>query len=254
MAIINQHSQRWKTAAILLLIIGVVAFIDNKFLTWSFFGVVFWFALNEALKLFKIKESLELYFVAGAIWVGAYFYPYPPELLFLGAMTLVSITAYKRELDPKNSLVLFYPTAGILFFWALYLNYGIKALFWLLVIVALSDVGAYYSGKKFGKRKFSPTSPNKTLEGVFGGLLLGSLGGAFILGKTYSKESFLILFLIAALTSFSSIFGDLFESYLKREANVKDSGAILPGHGGVLDRIDGYLFGSITLYILLKAL
>ena len=249
----NQHSQRWKTALILLGIIALVAILDSKFITWLFFGVVFAFAVKESLALFKIDAEVEVIATLGIIWIISYFYPYPPELIFLGGMFLASLTAYSRNLSLKSITPILYPTAGILFFWALYLNYGMKSLFWLLVIVALSDVGAYYTGKKFGKRKFSPTSPNKTLEGVIGGLFFGALGGAWLLSKTY-PEAFGTILIITFLTSLTSIFGDLFESYLKREAGVKDSGDILPGHGGVLDRIDGYLFGSITLFILLNLL
>jgi phosphatidate cytidylyltransferase len=249
MSVSNQHSLRWKTAIVLLAIISTVAFIDNKILTWLFFGVVYSLAVKESLTLFKMEESLTLYLILVSLWVMAYFYPHPPELIFIGLMLVASITAYNRTLDIKSIFPLLYPTAGILFFWALYLGYGMKYLFLLLVIVAFSDVGAYYTGKNFGKRKFSPTSPNKTLEGVIGGIFFGSLGGLLVLSE-FSFSMFIVTF----FTSISSIFGDLFESYLKREAGVKDSGDILPGHGGVLDRIDGYLFGSITLFILLNLL
>jgi len=116
--------------------------------------------------------------------------------------------------------------------------------------VALTDVGAYYTGKKFGKRGFSPTSPNKTLKGLWS-LFFGTLAGAILILIKMDINIFISI-LTAFITSIASIFGDLFESYLKREAGVKDSGTILPGHGGVLDRIDGYLFGSVTLYTALN--
>jgi phosphatidate cytidylyltransferase len=111
-------------------------------------------------------------------------------------------------------------------------------------------VGAYFVGRSMGKTKFCQTSPNKTIEGVVGGVIV-----AAILGSIFSIGSFgfiqaLVISLIVAL---SSVFGDLFESYLKREANVKDSGDILPGHGGILDRTDGFLFAGIVMVVLLKA-
>jgi len=247
----NQHSQRWKTALILLGVIALVAFIDSKFLTWLFFGVVFSVGVFETLKLLNLKASKYLVLTLSLIWLGGYFYPNPPELIFLGAIFLASVVAYSHSIDIKSIALMFYPTAGILFVWSLYLSYSMESLLWLLVIVALSDVGAYYSGKKFGKRSFCPTSPKKTIEGVIGGVALATIVGAALIS---SKYSFLAAIIVAFFTSISSVFGDLFESYLKREAGVKDSGDILPGHGGVLDRIDGYLFASITLYIFLKAL
>jgi phosphatidate cytidylyltransferase len=139
----------------------------------------------------------------------------------------------------------------MLFILTLYQEYGVGSLFWLLAIVALSDVGAYAVGKTIGKTPFCPTSPNKTMEGVVGGIVVATIGGMF-LGLDY-VDMFTSL-IISFMVSVSSIFGDLFESYLKREAGVKDSGDILPGHGGVLDRIDGYLFGSIVMLVLLRGL
>jgi phosphatidate cytidylyltransferase len=120
---------------------------------------------------------------------------------------------------------------------------------WLLVVVAFTDIGAYYVGKNFGTKKFSPTSPKKTLEGVYGGIFFGSLFGAMV---SFDEFSFGLAFFISGLVSVASVFGDLFESYLKREAGIKDSGNILPGHGGVLDRVDGYLFGGVVMLILFR--
>jgi phosphatidate cytidylyltransferase len=143
-----------------------------------------------------------------------------------------------------------YPTASFLFLFSLYIQFGMHSLLWLLVVVAGADVGAYFVGRSMGKTKFCQTSPNKTIEGVVGGVIV-----AAILGSIFSIGSFgfiqaLVISLIVAL---SSVFGDLFESYLKREANVKDSGDILPGHGGILDRTDGFLFAGIVMVVLLKA-
>ena len=144
---------------------------------------------------------------------------------------------------------LLYPTASFLFLLSLYSEYGTMTLLWLLVIVASTDIGAYFVGKSIGKTKFCETSPNKTIEGVIGGVVF-----AVILGTLFSTNgiSFVNALIISAIVSITSIFGDLFESYLKREADVKDSGTILPGHGGILDRTDGYLFGAIVMLVLLR--
>lgn len=121
----------------------------------------------------------------------------------------------------------------------------------MLFVVASADVGAYYVGRAFGKTKFCETSPNKTLEGVAGGIVL-----AAILGPIFAIDgiTYMGTLVISIVVAISSIFGDLFESYLKREAEVKDSGNILPGHGGVLDRTDGFLFASIVMLVLLRAI
>ena len=146
-------------------------------------------------------------------------------------------------------LPLLYPTASFLFLLSLYSEYGTMTLLWLLIIVASTDIGAYFVGKSIGKTKFCETSPNKTIEGVIGGVVFAVIFGTLF---SINEISFVNALIISGIVSITSIFGDLFESYLKREADVKDSGTILPGHGGVLDRTDGYLFGAIAMLVLLR--
>lgn len=117
---------------------------------------------------------------------------------------------------------------------------------WLLTALATvwaADSGAYFAGRTFGKHKLAPrVSPNKTIEGVAGGLLAGLLvAGAFGWMAGVQMASFGWLMLVAAVAVLASVLGDLFESLLKRHAGAKDSGNVIPGHGGVLDRIDGVL-------------
>ncbi len=116
-------------------------------------------------------------------------------------------------------------------------------LFYALSLVWVADIGAYFSGKKFGKNKLAPDiSPGKTKEGLFGALLATSL---YTLIASYyfelSTERAIILVLLSVILTFISVSGDLYISFLKREAGLKDSGNILPGHGGILDRIDSVL-------------
>lgn len=112
---------------------------------------------------------------------------------------------------------------------------------YLLLLVWAADIGAYLSGKKFGKIKLIPNvSPGKTIEGTIGGLALALLVAAG--GYWYFKpERIDLWFLHAAVVVALAIFGDLFISMLKRRAHVKDTGSILPGHGGVLDRLDSLI-------------
>lgn len=117
---------------------------------------------------------------------------------------------------------------------------------WLLAALALvwaADSGAYFAGRGFGRRKLAPSiSPNKTVEGALGGLVAGvvvAVGFGLLAGATAGQLPALIL--VAAVAVVASIIGDLTESLLKRQAGVKDSGHLIPGHGGVLDRIDGVI-------------
>lgn len=112
-----------------------------------------------------------------------------------------------------------------------------KLLLVVMMVVWIADSAAYFAGRKFGKTKLAPAiSPGKSWEGVLGGVACVALFGAGI--AWFGGASWWILLAFAALTGLS-IVGDLFESWMKRVAGVKDSGSILPGHGGVLDRIDG---------------
>ncbi len=129
------------------------------------------------------------------------------------------------------------------------LVHGKEFVFYVLLIVWSGDTGAYYSGSSFGKHKFAPMiSPKKSIEGAVGGLL-ASLAASCIAKLTFfpffSWPHYVVL---ALLLSVIAQLGDLCESMLKRAVNVKDSGSILPGHGGILDRLDGVMFATPILY------
>jgi phosphatidate cytidylyltransferase len=250
MDIFSVSKERVITGLALVSGVLIIGLVDNFFLMWFFLGIVYLLAFHEAMKLFDIKNSNLLYFALG-IWLIGAIYPYGDDLFVLAGLAYASAVAFNRDISWKNFLPFIYPTAGMLFILSMYQEYGVISLLWLLVIVALTDVGAYAVGKSIGKTPFSSTSPNKTLEGVFGGVAIATIGGMFIgLSIVDLGVSIIISFSVAV----SSIFGDLYESSLKRAAGVKDSGNILPGHGGVLDRIDGYLFGSIVMLILIRGL
>lgn len=247
--IIKSSSTRIKTGLVLILALLIIGYIDSYFIMWVLFGGLLAVSLSESMKLFKM-ESQEVYAYTGLVWFAAYFYPNPVDLIFVLVVVYGSVLAYTKKLDKNLFLPLMYPTASFLFLLTLYAEFSISALLWLLVIVAGADIGAYFVGKSIGKTKFCVTSPNKTLEGVAGGVFV-----AAGLGTIFAIEPISMLggFVISVIVAIASIFGDLFESYLKREADMKDSGDILPGHGGILDRTDGYLFGGIIMLVLLRA-
>ncbi len=133
---------------------------------------------------------------------------------------------------------------------------------WLLVALAVvwaADTGAYFSGRRFGGklfkgRKLAPRiSPNKTIEGLVGGVLAAMVAGvllALVAGATTAQLPAVAL--VSLLAGLFSVVGDLFESLLKRHAGVKDSGHLIPGHGGILDRLDGVL-AALPAFALGKA-
>ena len=132
------------------------------------------------------------------------------------------------------------------------LEQGRHLLILLTVITVFSDSFAYYTGMFFGKHKLAPAiSPGKTIEGLIGGLL-GSILGAIIVGMMFFPDfSMVTLVILTAILSMIGVMGDLTESMIKRTMGVKDSGTILPGHGGVLDRLDSLMIATPVLFYIL---
>ena len=122
----------------------------------------------------------------------------------------------------------------------------------LLAVIVISDSAQYYTGRALGRRPLAPTiSPKKTVEGAIGGVVFGTL--AMTLGGHYVFASPIwMLALVGAAISLLGIVGDLFESLLKRSAGLKDSSNLIPGHGGVLDRIDSWLFAAPVYYVFVR--
>lgn len=128
-------------------------------------------------------------------------------------------------------------------------GHGPWQLLWLVAIVAAADTGAYFCGRAFGRHKLAPSiSPGKTIEGLLGGLVLAAIAGAT--GAWLAGFEPLGFALVGVSVGLISVVGDLSVSAFKRNAGLKDSGWVLPGHGGVLDRIDG-LLPALPLFLLL---
>jgi phosphatidate cytidylyltransferase len=116
-------------------------------------------------------------------------------------------------------------------------EHGLYLLIWSFIVTWATDIGAYFAGRAFGRRKLAPSiSPGKTVEGLIGGVVIAALlGGAWAVATGLGQP----LLLLAPVFALFAQAGDLFESWMKRRAGVKDSGSWLPGHGGMLDRLDG---------------
>ncbi len=124
-------------------------------------------------------------------------------------------------------------------------------------LIVASDIGSYFIGKSFGKTSLSPISPSKTIEGLIGGISCSILLAIFFSFLLNWENPLLIGILYGIIISLMALVGDLIESMMKRDAKIKDSGTFLPGHGGILDRIDSYIFTPSILYyifIILKYL
>jgi phosphatidate cytidylyltransferase len=130
------------------------------------------------------------------------------------------------------------------------LDSGLEWLGILLIIVIAADSGAYFAGRAFGRRKlYEKVSPKKTWEGVFGGMAAAVVALFIVRGTFFTELSSVDCVVLGIFTSMTAVVGDLAESLLKRAVDVKDSGAIMPGHGGALDRTDSILFGAPVIYL-----
>ncbi len=154
---------------------------------------------------------------------------------------------------PAMAFAAIYVAAPLASLVAIRLAGGPQAVFLLMITVMISDTAQYYTGRTLGSRPLAPRiSPKKTIEGAIGGLVIGTaafvgIGAWWAAGIPIAARIVLGLGIVAL-----GIAGDLFESFLKRRAGVKDSSALIPGHGGVLDRIDALLFAAPVYYLVLK--
>jgi phosphatidate cytidylyltransferase len=175
-----------------------------------------------------------------------------------GAATILFFSLTPRRYAMANTAVtvLGLTWVGMLAF-AILISAGphpVSYILFLVIVVAGNDIGAYFVGRSFGRTSLAPVvSPSKTIEGFIGGLVLGALA-AVVLAVFPPWEDIGIVraLVIAGVVGVLAPIGDLAESMVKRSVGVKDMGSVLPGHGGMLDRIDGFLFAVPAVYILFR--
>jgi phosphatidate cytidylyltransferase len=257
-----------KRRVITALIIAPVAIGAVFFLNNVYFALLFWVVSAAALyEWFSMLSSSGL-----RRWIGVTLYAGGALVLYLNAafqlpmlavgvafwfLALLTLGLHRRGFNPFRSDLMLSVT-GLVMGWAAWLGVvliqavpdGQWWILWVFGIAWGADIGAYFAGKRFGKTKLAPSiSPGKTWEGVAGGILLAGLlcGGPVFVWQT---NGWLWLVLTGVLIGLS-VCGDLFESFVKRQTGVKDSGHLLPGHGGVLDRIDSILIVLPILALLL---
>jgi len=236
-------------SSIFLFLIFVFCFYNQNYLFFlSLVSIFIFLALFELCNLANIIKFEKLFYWTLSLSLFFFFLLksnisyYIVFLCFFFWVFIAPTAIYKKQIFFNSFKSLIYPILilGVLFS-VLHLYIHDKSLLLLVFfLVWISDISAYFFGKKFGKNKLaSLISPGKTIEGVLGAFLMNMI---FI--ATYSlifSVDFLILLILVIILVPFSILGDLFESLIKREANKKDSGHIIPGHGGILDRIDSLI-------------
>ncbi|MBA2174077.1 phosphatidate cytidylyltransferase [Halobacillus locisalis] len=259
--------QRTITAVVAALIFIPIVFLGGTVFK-LFVYVIASIALLELVRMKKISR----YSVAsglGLLLMWALMFPYSDlegyvdltefitksEITLLAVLILLSYTVLV-----KNRFT--FDDAGFLLISVIYIgmgfNYlietrsgGLEYLFFALFVVWATDTGAYVFGRAFGKHKLWPQiSPKKTIEGSVGGIILACIVAVVFQLTAPLDHSMLIVLLVTILISIAGQIGDLVESAFKRHYAVKDSGKILPGHGGVLDRFDSLIFILPILHLI----
>ena len=206
---INNNPLRVLFALVITLLTWAISQYLADYILWIIYvSVLWWFSISYYLKFARPKAAnSEL----------------KPDKLFIAFIVLPAAALAMQKIHAMNQ--------------------GADWLFYALALVWVADIGAYFSGKKFGKNKLAPNiSPGKTKEGLIGAVIATSV---YTLIASYyfelDTERSALLLLLSVILTLISVSGDLYFSFLKREAGIKDSGNILPGHGGILDRIDSVL-------------
>lgn len=185
----------------------------------------------------------------GVLWQGGWLFTW---LVILAALMMHREWNTLLEKEPVTWRMagLFYvtiPCASIIWLRNVHFSENFEAgkflvLFVVLAVIA-TDIGAYFAGRAFGKNKMAPViSPNKTWEGLAGGVLAAAVISGFSYGFSPWPAMFITAILCGAVLAILAQGGDLLESYIKRRVGAKDSGTLIPGHGGILDRVDGLVF------------
>ena len=248
------------SAAILLLIFLASYLSDNPtyflFLNFVASGILFY----ELAKILKLKSlSLAIYWILSFTpviffyllvalnkgFVGEFLVNFSIFMSFVSVIfwfTLAPIDIVYKKISSNAKLKIFYGyfmIAPMSILTSYIFIHEKNALLLIFLMIWVSDIGAYFFGKRFGKNKLAKNiSPGKTIEGALGGLI-SNIIIAFLLSY-FGFGDLLFLLIFATVVTCLSICGDIYQSFLKRQAKVKDSGTILPGHGGLFDRLDSF--------------
>ncbi len=250
--------QRILTALVLVAVVLAALFAENILYWRALISVVVLVGFYEWLRFCEIDSALHK--VASFAVFLAVFYGFQSGIvdinivvplacvvwLALLVFTLTDALAFLHQRWVKLVIGVFVlAVAGWLVIEIKTIEHGALWVICFIGAVSFADIGAYFVGRKFGKTKLAPkVSPGKTVEGLFGGLGVVTIIFVPILFSVFDVKNAMLLTVAVLVTSIVSVGGDLFESKLKRHVGLKDSSQILPGHGGMLDRVDSMLAGS----------
>lgn len=248
-------------------IIAILLFFPFIFLGGIYFQVVMYVIGTLGLiELLRIRKLVKYPFPTflGIVLLWSLLYP-KADLFFWSKvewLTLIMLLLLAYTVIVKNKFT--FEDAGFLVLSALYVGLGFSYfmqtrevdnglifIFYAILVILSTDTGAYFFGRAYGKRKLWPKiSPKKTIEGALGGIFTACVVAAIYYYFFPVHESLFVVIMVTIITSIFAQIGDLVESAIKRHYQVKDSGKLLPGHGGILDRFDSWLFVFPLLHLI----
>ncbi|MCA0133666.1 phosphatidate cytidylyltransferase [Winogradskyella alexanderae] len=251
-----------------LLLVASLYYQNGLVMVLGVFGILCLAEFSKLINLRSILQYIIFVILYSTFWYVCLWSNIPKNNEIVQILLVVTIFVNLlliKDLFTENTIPLFeskqfilttfYLTSGFIFLLLIANfrnNFTPMLLLGSFILVWVNDSAAYLIGKNFGKQKlFSSISPKKTVEGFLGGLFFACVSSYFIFTytETLSSTNWLIL---AIIVSVMGTFGDLIESKFKRQAGVKDSGVIMPGHGGLLDRLDSLIFASPFIYLFLR--
>ncbi len=252
------------SAVIAILILFLFLFHLSKGYFYFFIFLITIFTLAELYKI--IFNQINFYFFLSVIFtsflyklmwnnsINSFFQLFTGLVIVLFSYLVIKHNDFKKESLNISKFLFSLIYIPLMSLYALYIyNFDNGRLFLLhfFIICWATDTFAYLVGSFYGKNKLCERiSPKKTIEGLWGGLAGGIIFG--MLGKLFLNINLSHLIALSLFTSIFCVFGDLFESLIKRKFNVKDSGIMFPGHGGILDRVDGLLFALPIYYFFIQ--
>ena len=249
----------------IILAIVIPVFIIGGIVFDIFAGLIGMLALYELINVDKELKKLPIIVkILSFISVPIIAYTNLNDSMYMGIdistisipivlLLIPTLLLRNKGYDSKNAFKLVFITIFVGFLTNLFINiFTIDKykFLWLILIGMATDVFAYLGGKLIGKHKFSKISPNKTIEGCISGIIFGTLVGFIYYANMYTISNGIVLLIVIMLLSVIGEVGDLFYSLIKRENDVKDFSHLIPGHGGICDRIDSLSF-IILLYSIL---